>query len=71
MCPKSLSFINSVNNHTEPHSLIHESKNPKWIEAMNKEINAIEQNHTWTFTTLPAGKSPIECKWVYFNQVPC
>ena len=32
---------------------------------MDKEIQALEQNHTWDLTTLPLGKTPIGCKWVY------
>ena len=32
---------------------------------MDKEIEALEVNNTWTLTQLPAGKSPIGCKWVY------
>ena len=32
---------------------------------MDKEIAALELNNTWKLTLLPAGKSPIGCKWVY------
>ena len=32
---------------------------------MDKEIQALEMNHTWDVTSLPPGKSPIGCKWVY------
>ena len=32
---------------------------------MDKEIQALENNHTWDVTALPPGKSPIGCKWVY------
>ena len=32
---------------------------------MDKEIQALKQNHTWDVTTLPLGKLPICCKWVY------
>ena len=32
---------------------------------MDKEIQALEMNHTWDVTSLPLGKSPIGCKWVY------
>ena len=32
---------------------------------MDKEIQALEQNHTWDVTNLPFGKLPIGCKWVY------
>ena len=32
---------------------------------MDKEIQALEQTHTWVLTPLPPGKRPIGCKWVY------
>ena len=32
---------------------------------MSKELNALEVNHTWVLTSLPPGKHPIGCKWVY------
>ena len=32
---------------------------------MFAEILALERNNTWTITTFPHGKQPIECKWVY------
>ena len=32
---------------------------------MNKELEALENNHTWDLTTLPPDKTPIGCKWVY------
>lgn len=32
---------------------------------MDAEIHALEQNQTWTLTTLPSGHNPIGCKWVY------
>ncbi|CAL2268485.1 unnamed protein product [Prunus armeniaca] len=38
---------------------------PHWKEAMDSELQALESNHTWTITTLPPGKEPIGCKWVY------
>ena len=32
---------------------------------MTEEIQALEENQTWTIEDLPAGKKPISCKWVY------
>ena len=32
---------------------------------MSNEFQALFDNHTWDVVTLPAGKKPIACKWVY------
>lgn len=40
-------------------------KDPHWKEAMIKEIDALEKNHTWSVVDLPLGRKPINCKWVY------
>lgn len=32
---------------------------------MNKELAALESNHTWTLCTLPQGKTTVGCKWAY------
>nr|GEX48471.1 uncharacterized mitochondrial protein AtMg00820-like [Tanacetum cinerariifolium] len=41
------------------------SKDPRWIDAMQKEIQAFKNNNTWDLTSLPTNKSPIGCKWVF------
>ncbi|GKE55906.1 RmlC-like cupins superfamily protein [Tanacetum coccineum] len=58
-------LINTINKMVEPHTYTHASKDPRWIDAMQKEIKDLENNHTWELTTWPANKSPIRCKWVY------
>ncbi|GJZ73468.1 retrovirus-related pol polyprotein from transposon TNT 1-94 [Tanacetum coccineum] len=37
----------------------------RWIAAINKELLALEQNHTWELSTLPNGHKPISLKWVF------
>jgi len=40
-------------------------KDPKWREAITKEIEALEENDNWSVEKLPPGKKPINYKWVY------
>ena len=49
----------------EPQHFYQAIKDPLLREAMDKEIQALDRNHTWELTTLPPGKSPIGSKWVY------
>ncbi|GJT63798.1 retrovirus-related pol polyprotein from transposon TNT 1-94 [Tanacetum coccineum] len=65
LTPNSLHFINNIHKVTEPTTYLQASKNPKWVEAMNLEIQALEKNNTWKLVPLPAGKIPIGSKWVY------
>jgi len=37
----------------------------KWKDAMDDEIRSLKQNNTWKLTDLPAGRKPINCKWIY------
>lgn len=36
----------------------------RWRNAMISEIASLERNNTWVVTTLPEGKSALDCKWV-------
>lgn len=42
---------------------------PKWINAMEEELNSIEKNSTWELVNLPLDKKPIALKWVYKVKV--
>jgi hypothetical protein len=55
-------FVSSV---FEPQHFHQAIKYPQWREAMQAEITALEENHTWTLVDLHSHKTPIGCKWVY------
>jgi hypothetical protein len=39
--------------------------NPKWDNAMDEEMVALNANATWELVALPKDKKVIRCKWVY------
>jgi len=49
----------------EPQSYWDALSDPGWREAMDREIEALNANNTWEVMSLPPGKKPIDCKWVY------
>ncbi|KAI3785071.1 hypothetical protein L1987_44183 [Smallanthus sonchifolius] len=58
-------FIAAINSHGEPKCFNQAVQDDKWKEAMKKEVQALEQNGTWTLEHLPVGKRAIDSKWVY------
>jgi hypothetical protein len=58
------SYISNTGIFT-PSNYFEAEKFPEWKEAMNNEYSSLLQNGTWELTTLPKGRSPIGCKWVF------
>jgi hypothetical protein len=58
-------FLSSICSTYEPITFSQAVKSPLWWEAMEKEIEALEKNDTWSLIFLPPNKKPIGCKWVY------
>ena len=49
---------------------IHEAlSHPGWKQATVEEIDALHSTSTWDLVTLPAGKSPVGCRWVYIVKI--
>lgn len=63
--PSHLHFVSNLALIQEPTSYTQASKDPKWVEAITKEIQALKANNTWTVTSLPPGHKTIGCKWVF------
>ncbi|GJT12009.1 putative ribonuclease H-like domain-containing protein [Tanacetum coccineum] len=52
----------------EPKKVIHALKDPRWIEAMQKELIQFKLQDVWTLVDLPNGKRAIGTKWVFRNK---
>ncbi|KAF2317716.1 hypothetical protein GH714_039648 [Hevea brasiliensis] len=55
----------TIQKQEEPSTYRKAVKHPQWQEAMKLELEALEQNNTWTLQQLPPAKTAIGCKWVY------
>ena len=60
-----VSDFHDTNVIKEPETYEQAVLDSKWITAMNTEIQALKDNHTWEEVPLPTGKKAIRCKWVY------
>nr|XP_016512869.1 PREDICTED: uncharacterized protein LOC107829880 [Nicotiana tabacum] len=65
LSPKYQSYLSQISSEQEPNRYYEAAKDKRWIEAMQAEINALEDNKTWEIVPLPPRKRAIECKWVY------
>lgn len=65
LSPSHTSFICTISSNTEPQTYADAVHSSEWKEAMTNELAALESNGTWTIQSLPVGKKPVACKWVY------
>jgi len=40
-------------------------KDKNWVQAMNKEMRALEKNQTWETVDRPLHEKVVGCRWVY------
>lgn len=58
-------FLAAINVEREPVTYSEVIKDERWQEAMQREIQALENNETWVLDDLPPNKKALGCKWVY------
>ncbi|KAI9185245.1 hypothetical protein LWI28_005591 [Acer negundo] len=63
--PAHRCFVAQISGVTEPSSYSEAASQPHWQEAMHSELQALQANNTWSLVPLPAGKTPIGCRWVF------
>nr|XP_009759784.1 PREDICTED: uncharacterized protein LOC104212263 [Nicotiana sylvestris] len=62
------SYLSVFSVLNEPQSFKKAAYDPRWIEVMNQEIKALEENHIWEVVDLPEGKKPIGSKVIYMRK---
>ena len=62
---KYKAFVGTLDNTEIPHSIEEAMKIPHWRAAVLEEIRALLKNQTWDTVQLPAGKSTVDCKWIF------
>ena len=62
---KHQEYVLTIMNSFEPQHYSQAVLDEQWRNAMRSEIDALEDNGTWTVETLPPGKKAIGCKWVF------
>ncbi|XP_075096561.1 uncharacterized protein LOC142174629 [Nicotiana tabacum] len=63
--PKYQAYISTFSTTTEPNSYAEAVRDPRWVDAIKSEIEALENNNTWEVVSLLEGKIIIGCKWIY------
>ncbi|GKA55531.1 ribonuclease H-like domain-containing protein [Tanacetum coccineum] len=58
-------FVTELNKSFEPKNYWEACKDQHWVEAMNKEMDALYRNDTWEITDLPKDRKSICGKWVF------
>ncbi|GJS53237.1 retrovirus-related pol polyprotein from transposon TNT 1-94 [Tanacetum coccineum] len=52
----------------EPKKVSEALKHPRWVDAMQDELNQFARNKVWTLVPTPYGKTKIASKWVFRNK---
>ncbi|CAL9017436.1 unnamed protein product [Prunus brigantina] len=59
------SYLCQLSSVCVPTKLQDALSNPKWMDAMNVEMDALNKNKTWDLVPLPRGKKVVGCRWVF------
>jgi len=65
MSKEHLNYTLAISSYPEHQTYVEASQDIKWIDVINNEIKALEDNDTWYFTNLHEGKKPIGFKWIF------
>ena len=69
LSPPYFSFVSSLSTIKVPNNVDEALGHPGWRQAMIDEMQALEHSGTWELVSLPPGKKPVGCRWVYAIKV--
>ena len=59
---KCQALVNTMDGVKIPTKVEEALQDPRWKEAMDVEMKALQKNETWSVESLPQGKRPVGCK---------
>jgi hypothetical protein len=62
-------FFQSLMALKEPCGFKSATKHLEWVSAMDDEICALHQNHTWSLVPRPSNKNVVGCRWVFKTKL--
>jgi len=63
--PQHQAFISEIANIRIPTKVDDALQHPKWAEAMEVEMSALQRNDIWSIVSVPPGKKLVGCKWIF------
>ena len=58
-------FMMKVATVGEPKTFFEAAKDPRWVEAMNEEMQALSKNETWDLIPSSHHQRAIGCQWIF------
>ncbi|KAL6349893.1 hypothetical protein AAG906_002000 [Vitis piasezkii] len=58
-------FADALSSCQVPTSVEEAMKDPRWVQAIKEEMEALLKNKTWILVNLPKGQKTVGCKWVF------
>jgi hypothetical protein len=65
LSPESKAYTSTLDSYPIPRNVITALAHPGWRQAMEDELGALRDNHTWDLEPLPPGKRIVGCRWVF------
>ena len=63
--PYHYAFMMKVVTVQEPKNVSEVVKDPRWVEAMNEEMQALSKNETWDLVPSSHHQKAIGCRWIF------